>query len=217
MDAIPLQNRYFTFATNLNHNKQITYAKQTYYKQARAEEAFLLGCFLIGKYVCICPNRHTGTVTDKSGMPLIGVSVVEKGTTNGNVTDIDGKYSIKVEQGKTLVFSYIGYLTQEIEAKSSTLNVVMSEDNQLLDEVVVIGYGSMQRKDITSSITTVKAEDLNVGIMTSPGQMLQGKVPGLVVTGSSDPNASPTITLRGASTYVKRQWNLIISLMESPV
>ena len=161
---------------------------------------FSLAVFLLVSTYAFAQIAITGTVTDKSGMPLIGVSVVEKGTTNGNVTDIDGKYSIKVEQGKTLVFSYIGYLTQEIEAKSSTLNVVMSEDNQLLDEVVVIGYGSMQRKDITSSITTVKAEDLNVGIMTSPGQMLQGKVPGLVVTGSSDPNASPTITLRGAST-----------------
>ena len=156
--------------------------------------------FLLVSTYAFAQNTVTGTVTDNTGMPLIGVSVIEKGTTNGNVTDIDGKYRIHVEKGKTLVFSYIGYVNQEIEVNSNIINIMMAEDNQLLDEVVVIGYGSMQRKDITSSITTIKAEDLNVGIMTSPGQMLQGKVPGLVVTGSSDPNASPTITLRGAST-----------------
>ena len=124
--------------------------------------------FLLVSTYAFAQNTVTGTVTDNTGMPLIGVSVIEKGTTNGNVTDIDGKYRIHVEKGKTLVFSYIGYVNQEIEVNSNIINIMMAEDNQLLDEVVVIGYGSMQRKDITSSITTIKAEDLNVGIMTSP-------------------------------------------------
>ena len=132
-------------------------------------------------------------------MPLIGVSVVEKGTTNGSITDLDGKYSIKVDQGKILVFSYIGFTDQEIKATSKVINVTMKEDDQLLDEVVVIGYGSMQRKDVTSSITTIKAEDLNVGVYTDPAQLLQGKVPGLAITTTGDPNGTPSITLRGAS------------------
>ena len=142
----------------------------------------------------------TYAFAQNTGMPLIGVSVIEKGTTNGNITDIDGKYTVNVEKGKTLVFSYIGYVTQEVEVQSNTINIVMAEDNQLLDEVVVIGYGSMQRKDVTSSITTVKAEDLNVGVYTSPAQLLQGKVPGLTIANTSDPNGSPSISLRGAST-----------------
>ena len=158
-----------------------------------------LAAFLLVSTYAFAQSAITGTVTDHTGMPLIGVSVVEKGTTNGNVTDIDGKYSVKVEKGKMLVFSYIGYMTQEIEANSDVINVVMQEDNQMLEEVVVIGYGSMQRKDVTSSITTVKAEDLNVGVYTTPAQLLQGKVPGLTIANTSDPNGSPSISLRGAS------------------
>ena len=156
--------------------------------------------FLLVSTYAFAQNTVTGTVTDNTGMPLIGVSVIEKGTTNGNVTDIDGKYTVNVEKGKTLVFSYIGYVTQEVEVQSNTINIVMGEDSQLLEEVVVIGYGSMQRKDVTSSITTVKAEDLNVGVYTSPAQLLQGKVPGLTIANTSDPNGSPSISLRGAST-----------------
>ena len=156
--------------------------------------------FLLVSTYAFAQNTVTGTVTDNTGMPLIGVSVIEKGTTNGNVTDIDGKYRIHVEKGKTLVFSYIGYVNQEVEVQSNTINIVMGEDSQLLEEVVVIGYGSMQRKDVTSSITTVKAEDLNVGVYTSPAQLLQGKVPGLTIANTSDPNGSPSISLRGAST-----------------
>lgn len=141
----------------------------------------------------------TGRVQSKSGEPLIGVNVVEKGTTNGTVTDLDGNYSLRTEKGKTLVFSYIGFLTQENVVKGARMNITLLEDTETLDEVVVIGYGSMQRKDVTSSITSVKAEDLNVGVVTSPAQMLQGKVPGLTVANTSDPNGSASISLRGAS------------------
>ena len=156
--------------------------------------------FLLVSTYAFAQNAVTGTVIDNTGMPLIGVSVVEKGTTNGSVTDIDGKYTVNVEKGKTLVFSYIGYMTQEVEVQSNTINITLSEDAQLLDEVVVIGYGSMERKDVTSSITTVKAEDLNVGVYTTPAQLLQGKVPGLTIANTSDPNGSASISLRGAST-----------------
>lgn len=155
--------------------------------------------FLLSSTLAFAQNRVTGTVKDKTGMPLPGVNVLEKGTTNGSITDVDGKYIINVEKGKTLLFSYIGFTTQEVTVNKSTINVTLQEDLQSLEEVVVIGYGSMQRKDVTSSITSVKAEDLNIGVVTSPAQMLQGKVPGLTVANTSDPNGSASISLRGAS------------------
>jgi iron complex outermembrane receptor protein len=144
-------------------------------------------------------SNVSGTVKGTDGESLVGVSVVEVGTNNGTATDIDGNYTISVQPDATLKFSYIGFIPQYVKASSGKV-VVLVEDNKVLNEVVVVGYGTMQRKDVTSSITTVKAKDLNVGVMTTPGQMLQGKVPGLVVTTSSDPNAAPSLTLRGAST-----------------
>lgn len=170
-------------------------------KTQKLRNFLALAAFLLVSTYAFAQNTVTGIVKDKAGDPLIGVSVVEKGTTNGNITDMDGKFTMNVAQGKTLVFSYIGYVTQEIKVTSNSLNVELKEDNQLLDEVVVIGYGSLQRKDVTSSITSVKAEDMNVGAYTEPGQLLQGKVPGLVVVQNSDPNGGVnSINLRGAST-----------------
>ena len=145
-------------------------------------------------------NRVTGTVTDENGEPLAGASVIESGTTNGVMTDLDGQYAITVKEGSTLSFSFIGFLTQDIAVNSSNIDVTLIEDRNVLDDVVVIGYGSTTRKDITSSITTVKSDDLNVGVYTNPASLLQGKVAGLVVTQTADPNGSPSITLRGAST-----------------
>lgn len=163
-------------------------------------QSLLLVMFLLSSTLAFAQNKVTGTVTDKTGAPLPGVNVLEKGTTNGSITDVDGKYSINVEKGKTLMFSYIGFTTREIVVNQNVINVALQEDLQALDEVVVIGYGSMTRKDVTSSITTVKADKLNVGTYTSPAQLLQGKVPGLTITQSSDPNSEySSITLRGAS------------------
>ena len=156
--------------------------------------------FLLSSTLAFAQNRVTGTVTDNTGMPLPDVNVMEEGTTNGNITDVDGKYSINVEKGKTLQFSYIGFVTQDIKVDRNVIDVVMAEDAQALEEVVVIGYGSMQRKDVTSSITTIKSDKMNIGTYTDPAQMLQGKVPGLTITQSSDPNGgTSSIQLRGAS------------------
>ena len=157
--------------------------------------------FLLSSTLAFAQNKVTGTVTDKAGEPLIGVNVLESGTSNGCITDIDGKYSLNVEKGKTLIFSFIGYSKQEVKVTQNVMNVTMNEDTELLDEVVVIGYGSISRKDVTSSISTVKSKDLNVGAYTDPGQLLQGKVPGLVIVQNSDPNGGVnSLTLRGAST-----------------
>lgn len=144
-------------------------------------------------------SNVSGTVKDATGEPLIGVSVLEVGTQNGAVTDMYGNYKLNVKPGAKLKISYIGFTPQTVKAGSNS-QIVLQEDNTALNEVVVVGYGTMRRKDVTSSITTVKAEDLNQGVFTDPGQMLQGKVPGLVVSSTADPNGSPTITLRGAST-----------------
>lgn len=146
-------------------------------------------------------NAVSGTVTDEAGEPLIGASVVVPGTTVGTTTDLDGKFTINVAQGKKIRVTYVGYVSQDVTVKGTQLNIVLKEDNELLDEVVVIGYGTMKKKDLTGSITTVNSKDLNVGSYTDPGQLLQGKVPGLVVVQNSDPNGGVnSLTLRGAST-----------------
>lgn len=155
---------------------------------------------LLNSTLAFAQSQVSGLVTDKTGEPLIGVNVVEKGTTNGVITDFNGQFTLNVAQGKVLVFSYVGYTTQEITVKGASLKIIMEEDSKTLDEVVVVGYGSMNRKDVTSSITTVKADKLNVGVYSDPGQLLQGKVPGLTVVQSSDPTSgTASISLRGAS------------------
>lgn len=161
--------------------------------------ALFMALFLMNVSWAFAQLTVTGNVQSTSGEPLIGVNVVEKGTTNGTVTDLDGNYTLRVAKGKTLVFSYIGFLSQEVVVNGAKVNVTLKEDTETLDEVVVIGYGSMARKDVTSSITTVKADQLNVGVSSDAASMLQGKVAGLTITTTGDPNGSPSITLRGSS------------------
>ena len=158
-----------------------------------------LAALLMMTTIAWAQQRITGTVTDSKGEALIGVSVVEAGTTNGTTTNIDGQFTLNVKPGARLDVSYIGYNKQTVAARNG-MTIALQDDNQLLDEVVVVGYGTMRRKDVTSSITTVQAKDLNQGVFTDPASMLQGKVAGLSVLSSGDPNGTPTITLRGAST-----------------
>ena len=163
------------------------------------KRVLLSSALLLVSTLTFAQSKVSGTVKDANGEPLVGVSVMEVGTNNGAVTDINGNYTLNVKPGAKLKLSYIGFTPQTVKAGSNS-QIVLQEDNTALNEVVVVGYGTMRRKDVTSSITTVKAEDLNQGVFTDPGQMLQGKVPGLVVSSTADPNGSPTITLRGAST-----------------
>ena len=157
----------------------------------------MLSVYAFGQQVTV-----SGTVSDQSGDPLPGVNVVVPGTGFGTISDGNGKYSLSVPSGNVkLNFSYIGLVSLEVYTNgSSTVNVMMQEDISLLDEVVVVGYGVMTRKDVTSSITTVSSDKMNVGVFSNPAQLLQGKVPGLTITNSSDPNATPSISLRGPST-----------------
>ena len=146
----------------------------------------------------------TGTVTDAAdGVAIPAVNIVVEGTLIGTSTNIDGTYSLSIPaDAETLVFSSIGYITLNVQINGrSTIDVEMSQDVQFLDDVIVVGYGSQEEKEITSSVTSVSAEDFNLGNVNEPVQLIQGKVPGLsVYNRGGDPNASPTIRLRGIST-----------------
>ena len=149
------------------------------------------------------PAKVTGKVIDDLGEPMIGVSVQVKGTTSGAITDIDGNYSVNVEPGATLVFSYVGYIPQEHVVKGGTLNVTLKEDTETLEEVVVIGYGVQKKSSVTGAISQVKAADMENRTITTAAQALQGKTAGVqLITSSGGPGETPTIRVRGYSSNV---------------
>ena len=142
----------------------------------------------------------SGVVKDRKGEPIIGANIMEKGTTNGTITDFDGKYRLNVKGSQSvLVISYIGYKTQEFEVKNNRkIDVTLQEDTEVMDEVVVIGYGTQRKGDVTSAVASVKAEDFTVGKIGDAADLIKGKVAGLsIAKGSGDPNATSTIRLRG--------------------
>lgn len=145
-------------------------------------------------------RKITGIIKDQSGEPVIGANIVEKGTTNGTITDIDGEYSLEVGSNSILVVSYIGYITQEIPVgKNNTLDVLLREDTETLDEVVVIGYGTTKRKDFTGSVSSVKLE--NSPIALSPNlnalESLKGNVSGLDIGATNSAGGEPSMQMRG--------------------
>jgi TonB-dependent starch-binding outer membrane protein SusC len=146
----------------------------------------------------------TGVVTDaKDGSPMPGVNVIIEGTTQGNVTDLDGKYSLKVDNANAvLAFSFLGYISQKIPVGSQTsINVQLSEELTKLDEVVVIGYGTTKKKDLTGSVSTLRGDDLTKAGASTPEQLLQGKVSGVqIISNNGEPGSGFTVRIRGAST-----------------
>ena len=146
--------------------------------------------------------KITGTVKDSGGDPLIGVSVKVDKTNNGTVTDIDGNYAIEASGSATLVFSYVGYESvSEQVAGRKVVDIVMKEKSNLLNEVVVIGYGTMDKKELTSAISHVSEKDFLTVSSLDPSMMIQGKVPGVSITntGAGDPNNQASIQIRGVS------------------
>jgi len=141
-----------------------------------------------------------GSVKDQLGEGVIGANVIVKGTTNGTITDFDGNFVLNAKQGDIIVISFIGYKTQELPA-AATMNVVLQDDSEVLEDVVVIGYGSVKKSDLSGSVVAVKAEEMNRGAVTSAQELMQGKVPGLYVQqGSGEPGAGQTMRIRsGAS------------------
>ena len=162
--------------------------------------ATMLAFFFLCVATAFAQITVKGTVTDGTGEPVIVASVLEKGTTNGIMTDIDGNYTLTVKQGATLVFSYVGLTTQEITAKAGVLNVKLEDNNKILDDVVVVGYGVQKKSSVTGAISQVKAEDMQNRTISDPGQALQGKTSGVqVVNASSAPGSNPSIRVRGYS------------------
>ena len=152
-----------------------------------------------------------GVVVDQMG-PVIGAAVMEAGTTNGAVTDLDGNFSFRVSSpDATVEVSCIGYTTQTFKASAMPATITLVEDNEFLDEVVVIGYGTVKKSDLTGSVATVKADEINKGVITSPADLLRGKSAGVVVTaGSGMPGSAATIRIRGTASLNADQTPLIV-------
>lgn len=171
----------------------------------KIKSKLLLISFLLFQAILFAQNNTTisGTVLDSQGQPLPGANVVLKGTTTGTQTDFDGNYSLDNVPGNgILVFSYIGYLTQELPINNrNSLDVTLQEDTQALDEVVVVGYGTQKKADLTGSIVTVNSEQIEKTPAANPIQSLQGRVAGVQIVSPGSPGASPTVRVRGLGTY----------------
>lgn len=167
---------------------------------------FLLG----GAYASA--QTVTGTVSDTDGLTLIGTNVSVKGTTTGTVTDINGYYSLAASGSDTLLFSFLGFKTQEIPVNGrSVIDVTLSNDAEVLDEIVVVGYGTQKQKEVTSSIVSVKEEDFNRGNLNDAEQLLAGKVAGLTVSKvGGSPTQGSVLRLRGLSTFGANASPLIV-------
>ena len=160
--------------------------------------ALLISCFLVLGMSAFAQVTASGTVTDAAnGEPIIGASVLEIGTTNGTITDFDGNFSLNVKAGAKLSISYMGYKTQELAA-APNMSVRLGEDSELLEEVVVVGYGVVKKGDATGSVTAIKPDDMNKGLTTNAQDMLQGKIAGVnVVAADGTPGGAGSITIRG--------------------
>ena len=164
---------------------------------------FLLLTLLSFSLTALAQQKVTGKVKDSSGEPVIGASVVVKGNnTMGTITDFDGNFMLDVPTKSVLVISYIGYVTQEVPtAGKKSLEIILKEDTKTLDEVVVSGYGTQRKGDVTSSVASVKADNFVKGAVKDVGQLIQGKVAGLAITNpNGDPTGSTQIRLRGTNT-----------------
>ena len=175
--------------------------KRTKLKSGRLiwQRLMLLALMAVASTVVFAQGKLTGTVVDATGEPVIGASVIVKGTSNGTVTDLDGNYTVQnVPEGATLVFSYVGYRTQNIAvAGKSQINVTLEEDKQMLDEVVVVGYGVQRKSDVTGALTRVGEKELNTKPVNNAFEALQGKAAGVDITTSERPGTLGSIAIRG--------------------
>lgn len=159
---------------------------------------------ILGLFLSVSTYAQTitvkGFVDDTSGLEVIGANVVEKGNpTNGTITDINGNFTLEVPQGATLVISFIGYVPQEVVA-APQIKVTLQDDTEMLSEVVVIGYGVAKKNDLTGSVTAIKPDEMNKGLVTSAQDMMQGKIAGVnVVNNGGEPGGGSTIRIRGGS------------------
>ena len=158
------------------------------------------------------PVTVKGVITDSSGEPLVGATIAVPGTTTGTTADIDGKFTLKVEDDQTIQVTSVGFQTVKLKiGKNREFNIVMKDDMQTLKDVVVVGYGTMEKKRVTSSITSIKGDNLVTGLGGSTiATALQGKVTGLTISGSSSPNSSNGYQLRGVASVNAGRGPLVV-------
>lgn len=185
--------------------------RKIYSCNARIILSILIGLFL-SLNVFAQNATLKGNVKEANGEPIIGASVLQKGTTNGTVTDFDGNFILSAPTGSTISISFIGYKTQEIQNTNQTnLIVVLKEDSEVLDEVVVIGYGTVKKDDATGSVTAIKPDKMNRGLTTTATDMINGKIAGVnITTDGGAPGAGATIRVRGGSSLSASNNPLIV-------
>ena len=177
----------------------------------RVSKALLAFFLLATPMFTYAQTMINGVVTDAAtGEAIIGANVIEKGTTNGTITDFDGNFMLSVQAGAVLEISYMGYKTVELAATDG-MQVQLGEDTELLDEVVVVGYGVVKKNDATGSVTAIKPDDMNKGLNTNAQEMMQGKIAGVVVTSNDGaPGAGANIRIRGGSSLTASNSPLIV-------
>ncbi|MDO5664890.1 MAG: TonB-dependent receptor [Bacteroidia bacterium] len=178
-------------------------------------KAFLmtvLGVLMTLSVVAQSPINVRGTIVDTDGIPIIGANILLQGTTSGAVTDLDGNFTIQAPGNGVLEISYIGYKPQTVSIDNRTnINIVLEEDTELLDEVVVIGYGSVRKNDATGSVTAIKPDNINKGLVTNAQDMMTGKIAGVnVVSGGGTPGGGATIRIRGGASLSASNDPLIV-------
>lgn len=177
-------------------------SKSNYYRE-RVIQLLFFFAFMLPLGALAQNIQLTGTVIDATGESVIGASVLEKGTTNGVITDIDGNFSLSVSPNATIIISYVGYTTQEIPLNGQkNLKVTLKEDTEMLDEVVVIGYGTMKKSDMTGAISSVDTEELTKRATTNPAEALQGKIAGVnIMKAGGNAGAGVSVKIRGVKSF----------------
>ena len=165
----------------------------------KLKKLFLSFVLLSVSTIMYAQTEIKGTVVDAKGETVIGATVMEKGTSNGTITDFDGNFTIKVKEGAILVFTYIGYQTTEVPAQQD-MKVTMKDDAEVLQEVVVTGYTTQRKADLTGAISTVSVDEMAKQNENNPMKALQGRVPGMNITADGNPSGAATVRIRGVGT-----------------
>ncbi|MBQ5512774.1 MAG: TonB-dependent receptor plug domain-containing protein, partial [Bacteroidales bacterium] len=161
---------------------------------------FLTGLLLVFASTALYAQTEiAGNVTDEAGEPVIGATVVVKGTTDGTITDLDGNFKLSVEEGKTLIISYIGFENAEVTA-AQNLRITLKEEVSELDEIVVTGYSVQKKADLTGAVSVVKTDDIAKQNENNPLKAMQGRVPGMNISADGSPSGSATVRIRGIGT-----------------
>jgi len=173
--------------------------QKTFSAQGLTRRLMLSFLFLLASTLAFAQTEASGTIVDNTGEPIIGATVMEKGTSNGTVTDIDGNFRLKTASGSTLVISYIGFATQELPAQAG-MQITMTDDTNELNEVVVTGYQVQRKADLTGAVSVVNVDELQKQNENNPMKALQGRVPGMNISADGSPSGAATVRIRGNGT-----------------